>query len=361
MGPTGTIDTRPLSVVAGLITIAVAVAALGVPADRLRATFATSARLRAVETLGRHAECRVTPMDAVPVSDALIARASRLGPLLASWQTIGGCGAGASASGVGGVRWIGRGVRGGYVNVESQGNYVKVGYGYNYVATTTLSHDLTPEWTLGLGVAYLYKFMIDPYQLGYDLANKGPGDVSLMLIRRLGEANQWRAVLTGGVPVGSHNVAWRSPSNRLQQDRQLGFGKPTGSLALERTFDGLSGVSVVGGSASWRGGENEFQSYRAPSSSVYAYTGYLLGPFVPAVGLTLTGFAGNDRDAGEVQPMPRGLATPQVSLEWSNDWVALLLGATVNYNLYIDPIHTPGQARHGLGAWVVALGLAFSP
>jgi hypothetical protein len=256
----GALSARHLSAIGGLFALLIAAAALTVPADRLRATGRAADRLFRLEAERRPAENAVIAGVPAPLADVFAARASRLGPLLASWQTVGGCGAGASASGVGGVRWVGRSVRGGYVNVETQGNYVKVGYGYNYVATTLLTRDVTPEWTAGLSLAYLYKFMYDPYKLGYDLANKGLGDVGVLLVRRFGEANEWRATLSGGLPTASNNVAWRSASNRLLQDRQLGFGRPTAALAVERSFDELWGASIVGTNATWRGGENEFQS-----------------------------------------------------------------------------------------------------
>src|SRR5688572_25136530 len=37
-------------------------------------------------------------------------RARALGPALASWQTIGGCGAGSATGAGAGVKWVGRGV-----------------------------------------------------------------------------------------------------------------------------------------------------------------------------------------------------------------------------------------------------------
>ncbi|HEY0712728.1 MAG TPA: hypothetical protein VGF45_08650, partial [Polyangia bacterium] len=42
---------------------------------------------------------------------------------LASWATIGGCGAGASSGSGAGIKWIGRSVSGGLFQVQCQGNY----------------------------------------------------------------------------------------------------------------------------------------------------------------------------------------------------------------------------------------------
>ena len=49
----------------------------------------------------------------------------RLGPLLASWETIGGCGAGGGTNGAG-VRWIGRNTTGGLFQLISLNNYITI-------------------------------------------------------------------------------------------------------------------------------------------------------------------------------------------------------------------------------------------
>ena len=293
------------------------------------------------------------------ISDAGVVtpRIARLGPLLASWQTVGGCGAGASTGSASGVKWIGRGVRGGLFAVESQVNYVKMPYGYNFISSTLVSYDVNARWILGASVPYLYKFMNDPYQVNVDLANKGPGDVALLLTRRLGDANAWKATLSLGVPTGTNDTAFRT--QLLPQDRQLGLGKPTAALIVDHTIDNLWGPVVIGGTANWRGGTNALQSYRAPSASVYSYVGTLLGPFMPAAGLSLTGFAGNDRDRGEPQALPRASVAANVSLEWATDWMALLIGGSLPYDI---AVHSPTVAStNRFGAWVLAFGAAFAP
>src|SRR6202008_418693 len=71
-----------------------------------------------------------------PMSMSMSRSESRSAPELASWQTVGGCGAGASSGTGAGVKWVGRNVSGGLFHVECQANYVKTTYGYNYVGTT---------------------------------------------------------------------------------------------------------------------------------------------------------------------------------------------------------------------------------
>jgi len=145
----------------------------------------------------------------------------------------------------------------------------------------------------------------------------------------------------------------------LPQDRQLGLGRPTAALILDHTGDHDWGVSVLGATASFRGGENRVGSYRAPAASLYGHLGYLLGPVVPAIGVSVTGFAGRDRDRGLDQASPLASAAASASLEWSNDWLAVLIGASLPYD------YTGGEGRfgpaHGPGAWLIALGASLAP
>lgn len=277
------------------------------------------------------------------------------GPALASWQSVGGCGAGASAGTVGGVRWIGRHVRGGMFHVENQASYVYTPYGYNVVGSALITHDVM-AWKVGLGVPYLYKYMRDPFKVGVDLANKGPGDVSLMVGRRLGEAGSWMTSVIVGVPTGAHDTRYRMQA--LPQDRQLGLGMPTATLVLDHTADHLWGPVVVGAAANWRGGKNGLGSYRAPTVGSYAYAGYLLGPFVPAAGVSLTGFLGKDRDAGEEMAVPLVSVAGQLSLEWATDWMALLVGFQLPYDYRVSS-HTFAPVNR-FGSWILAAGVAFA-
>jgi hypothetical protein len=277
--------------------------------------------------------------------------------LLSSWQTVGGCGAGAGTGTGAGVKWIGRNVTGGLFHVECQANYVKVPYGYNYIATTLLSRDLGPSWNLGVSVPYLYKYMNDPYGMAIDVSNQGLGDVNVLLGHRFGAIASWTATLSVGAPTGVHDATFRA--QLLPQERQLGHGRPTASLMLDHTSDTDWGLTVLGGTVNWRGGENKLHSYRAPSASLYSHVGYVLGPLTPAVGLSVTGSAGHDRNGGMEQGTPLVSAAGSVSLEWATDWVAILLGASLPYD-YVGRVGT-AKGANGLGAWVVALGLAVAP
>jgi hypothetical protein len=297
----------------------------------------------------------------IPGSEVRL-RAERIGRTLASWQSVGGCGAGASTGGGAGVKWVGRNVTGGLFHLECQSNYVRTDYGYNYIITTLVSADVSETWNLGLSVPWLYKYIRNPYGLGVDLANKGVGDVNALLTRKLGPINATSLTLSVGVPSGSHDVRFRN-TELLPQDRQLGLGKPTASLMLDHTMDHIWGPSILGGVLSWRGGENKLGAYRAPSATGYYYVSYMMGPFATAAGLSLTGFAGRDRDRGDEQVSPLFMAAANVSFEWATDWMALLLGASFPYQYDGDKGDANGNARSpwGFAPWIVALGVAFAP
>jgi hypothetical protein len=91
------------------------------------------------------------------------------------------------------------------------------------------------------------------------------------------------------------------------------------------------GLIVLGGAAAWRGGENRIHNYRAPSGTLYGYAGYFLGPLVPASGLSVTGFTGHDRDQDLPQTTPLFSIGREFSLEWSTDWIAVLIAASFPY------------------------------
>jgi hypothetical protein len=248
-------------------------------------------------------------------------------------------------------------VTGGALHAEFQADYVNLDYGYNFVATALISRDLTPTWNVGIIVPYIYKFIRDPYGLGINLGNQGLGDMSLIVTARLGRINDWSAILLVGGPTGVYNANFRNAI--LPQDQQLGFGEPTASAILDHTIDKDWGLMVFGGSASWRGGRNELQSYRAPSASLYGYAGYTLGPFVPAIGLSATGFTGHDEDQLALQATPLFSVAGNVSVEWSTDYVAVLAGASLPYG-YIGSI-SGAPATWGIGAWLVGVGVAVAP
>jgi hypothetical protein len=277
------------------------------------------------------------------------AASATTGAELASWQTVGGCGAGASSGSGAGIKWVGRSVSGGLFQVQCQGNYGPLDDGYVYSANTLINRDLGEKWNLGVNAAWLYKYWNDPTGFGFDISNEGWGDVAVLLTRRLGPTNATNLTLSVGLPTGGYK-AKTSMEYVLRQDKQMGHGKLTSGLVLDHVFDNLWGPVVVGGTVDYRGGENSIGNYRSPAASVYSYAAYLLGPFAPAAGLTVIGFQKRDRDQTREQDRPLVTVAANASIEWASDYVAFLLGASL-------PFDTKGNRQ----PWIAGLGMTLAP
>jgi hypothetical protein len=300
----------------------------------------------------------------VALDPALLLRVARLGPLLSSWETVGGCGAGGTG-GVGvGVKWIGRGTTGGIVQSISQSNYLQLTDGFNSITTEQITRDLNDKWSAGVLVPYVFKMYRDYLNLPVDISNAGLGDVNLFVTRRLGRINDTAVTAAVGLPTGIHDARYKG--DLLTQEKQLGLGKFTGTLMVDHTIDKSWGLWLLGGTASYRGGENDLGNYRAPTGTLYSYAGYFMGPFVPSLGLSLTGQLKPDRDRGIEQDVPLVLVAGQASIEWSTDWIAVLVGVYLPYSIAGSQTSTETGGRKtasvtGLQPWTAALGISISP
>jgi hypothetical protein len=294
---------------------------------------------------------------------ALSLRVRRLSGLLSSWETIGGCGAGSSTGAGGAVRWIGRSAHGGLFDQQVMASYLGLDDGYNLGLSAQFTRDVSEKWNVGLSVPLLYKYYRDYYGLPVDVSNSGFGDVSALVTRRFGEINDTALTLSLGIPTGVHDGRYRN--DYLTQEKQLGAGRLSGSLALEHTLDQDWGVAVFGASGSYRGGENELGNYRAPVAGAYGYCGYFLGPWVPSIGLTAQRFLGVDRDRGLEQQVQLMSVTTTLALEWSTDWIAVLAGASLPYG-WEGSAAPDGAVENdllsaGFQPWTVSLGVSVSP
>jgi hypothetical protein len=315
------------------------------------------------ERSARTALLRHNAPDSAALDAALSLRVTKLGPLLSSWETIGGCGAG-STGGVGQVKWIGRNTTGGLFQDITQANYIHLSNGYNLVFTTQVSRDFTDRLNLGVLVPFAYKRYNNYLGRPVDIDNVGLADINFLGTYKLGEIRDTSVQLSFGIPTGTHDATYKM--DLLTQEKQLGPGRITGSLVIDHTFDRDWGLIVLGGLASWRGGENELGSYRAPLASLYGYAGYFLGPLVPTLGFALSGFLKTDRDRGIEQDVPTLLASLNASIEWSNDWLALLLGVSLPVGLYAPLSNRIGgvkplQSSTGIQPWTAAVGVSVSP
>ncbi len=290
-------------------------------------------------------------------------RVERLDGLLASWQTIGGCGAGTSTSSGGGLKWIGHSVSGGLFNLQNQASYSHLDDGYVLTFNTQISREVAERWVLGVSAPLLYKYYRDYKALPVDISNAGVGDTSAFVTRKFGEIKATALTLTVGFPSGTYKAQYKN--DYLSQEKQLGIGRLTGTLGLDHTMDEQWGVIVLGGAVGYRGGKNDLGNYRAPFANAYGYVGYFTGPFVPSLGLTLQRYFGVDRDRGLEQQMRLMLLTAQAAVEWSNDTVAVLGGISVPFG-WEAGAPAPGGAvataqGPGFQPWTVGVGLTLSP
>jgi hypothetical protein len=320
-------------------------------------------RLTQLERADRDALCAA---DAGGPGWALSPRSRRLGALLSSWEAIGGCGAGGSGSSSS-IKWIGRNVHGGLFNVVQTVSFLHLynnptstdfRSGYNFTSSTQIGKDVSEKISLGVVIPMIYKYYGD-FLHGegippYDVSNGGLGDISVLGTLKLGEINDTILTLSAVAPTGQHKGMNKNINAYLTQEKQLGFGKWAGSLTLDHVFDQIWGLVLVGGSAGYRGGLNDLDSYRAPTASLYAHTGYYMGQFVPSAGLTATGFLQHDRDQNATQNTPLGTLAPSAAVEWSSDYVAVLLGGTL-------PFGTSFNGKYAMLPWTVSLGLSVSP
>ncbi len=359
--------SRPSTFVA-VVLLAVAAVPL---ASRYKEAARFAERLSSLDTRPVPLRAANGPDELAAPDPALMVRVAESGGLVASWQTVGGCGAGAGGGSSIGLKWIGRNVHGGLFNVQELVTYTKIGQPnypeYNFFSNTLITRDLGEKWNVGVNLPVSYKYLVDPMHLGQpgvapvDYSNSGLGDITLLCTRRLGRINALSLTGIVGLPTGTYNA--KIGTTQLNQSQQIGFGRPTASLTLDQAFDEVWGLWVVGGTASYRGGTNDAHNYRSPSGTVYGYVGYFLGPLVPAVGLSITGFKDHDRDQDTPMRTPLYSFAANLSIEYSVDWIAFFLAASIPYGYDGYKLDDSGNARSPwlFLPWTAAFGIAASP
>lgn len=251
------------------------------------------------------------------------------------WGNIGGCGAGGgSSSGAAGAKWIGRGVTGGYVDLQLLATQAYAHGNYFSTFNTRIGTGILPKWNFGLNVPILYK-VGDVDVLGQTSTAHiaGFGDLSAEITRKLGITNASLLTLILSGPTGAHDA--QREGIVLPQHLQLGSGVLGVTAQFEHTVDRDWGLMIFGGSGAYNGWHNSIDDWRAPSFTGYGYVGYIRGPLVPAAGLTLFGKPLHDQERGEDRPDdqdPLFMVVPNLSLEWSTPWLAFLLYASSSFS-----------------------------
>jgi len=248
---------------------------------------------------------------------------------LAGWQSVGGCGVGGAGQGGGGVKWVGRGVSGGLLDLQCITSHSAFFDGAQQTTVNTrFAHTLEYKWVLAATIPFKNNIEdVDVYGESETAHLPGWGDVSLELTRKLGVTNAYTLTLSTTLPTGSADAVRQGVV--LPQRMQLGAGVLTGSVTLEHTRDFDWGLMIFGSSLSYGGLANRMGDQRASSLSVYAHAGYILGPFVMSTGLSLSHKFGEDLERGEPIPdQPMSTASLNLTAEWSSDWVAALLSSS---------------------------------
>ena len=259
-------------------------------------------------------------------------------PPLATWASVGGCGAGggaASAAG-GGIQWIGRNVTGGLLDAQVLTTHT---YAQGNQFTAVAARFAVSPWPrvgVALNVPILHKAgEVAVLGLTKEARLAGFGDVSVEGSYKFGQVLSHQLMLIGIVPTGSADAVRQGVV--LPQHLQLGSGVPGVVAQYQHTRDRDWGLIVAGGTVSYAGWENAIGDSRAPSATAYAHVGYLMGPWVPSAGITVFGKPIHDRERGADRPGrldPLVMVVPSVGFEWSSQWIAVLPAATVglSYN-----------------------------
>ena len=342
----------PFRFAATALVLALAAVALYPVADRALAQRRARQQLRALETVvARKVRPPVTSQ--TPEIPASLLTVREEIPL-ASWGSIGGCGAGGgSSSGPGGgIKWVGRNVTGGLLDVQclpsetwSHGNSFST-------FLTRFGVSPTQRWGLALYAPVLYKVGDVTVPLTGQTKTAriaGFGDFNFELSRKLGRTGAHLLSLIASAPLGAHDAVRQGIV--LPQYLQLGSGVVGATAQYQYTRDRDWGLMLMGGTLNYGGWENSIGDWRAPSATASTHVGYIVGPLVPSAGLTLFGKPVHDRERGAnrlASNDPLFMMVPTLGLEWSSDWVAFFLAGTL------------GLSAHGLESTTLGLGVSSS-
>lgn len=268
------------------------------------------------------------------LADPPLWRTQPVAPVLASWGNIGGCGVGGASSATGGVKWVGRGVSGGLVDVQcTTTQTLMLRNGYQSTVNLRLATGYFDKWVFAAQAPFRVNVQdVDVYGTAKTALLPGWGDAGVEVTRKLGMANNSSLTLSLNFPTGSSDAVRQGVV--LPQQMQLGAGTLTGGLTFEHTQDKDWGLLIFGTSIAYGGWENSSGDLRGSSASAYLYSGFILGPFVPSLGLAYTTkFTGDRERYVRLPDQPMVFLTPSIGLEWTTDMLGLLLAFSAPLSL----------------------------
>jgi hypothetical protein len=170
---------------------------------------------------------------------------------LVPWKNIGGCGAGGSGGlGGGNIKWIGRGVSGGLLDVQSITS-VEIGQTRrNFASMQRLSFKPTFSSSIALSIPVLSKTA--QFQPQTNLPSRtevtgGVGDLLLDFSRTFGSIGQYAFMATLTLPTGQYDIKRGEETNQqyLSNILQLGGGVYAASLGLSYSRDFDRGILIA--------------------------------------------------------------------------------------------------------------------
>ncbi|MBL8025782.1 MAG: hypothetical protein JNL74_05195 [Fibrobacteres bacterium] len=160
---------------------------------------------------------------------------------LQPWEAIGGCGAGGSGgAGGGAAKWIGKGVTGGLLNLQTMASYT---WGENFSFFTFHNRfSAKPTWStdVGLGIPLVSKSAIFQFQSnvkGDPEITGGLGDITLDVSKTFGGSGQYSLTFSTSMPTGQYNI--KRDGLYLPGNLQKGTGlwAPSLSFSYSKDFD----------------------------------------------------------------------------------------------------------------------------
>ena len=155
------------------------------------------------------------------------------------WASIGGCGAGGSGGGSGdGIKWIGQGVSGGYLEAEV---FTKYNVGQNFSGLTMTPHfSVKPTWSTKFGVSV--PFMSHQGEVQYrsnqnptDKSTGGMGDISFDFSKTIGSGGAASLSASLSIPTGQYDI--KRGVDAGQQFLPSSFQKGSGLYSLTLGWD----------------------------------------------------------------------------------------------------------------------------
>ncbi len=155
------------------------------------------------------------------------------------WESIGGCGAGGSGGGSGdGIKWIGQGTSGGYLEAEV---FTKYNVGQNFSAFSVNPHfSFKPTWDTKVGVTI--PFMSHRGEVQYrtnqppvDRSTGGLGDISFDFSKTIGSGGAASLSASLTIPTGQYDV--KRGTDAARQILPSSFQKGSGLYSLTLGWD----------------------------------------------------------------------------------------------------------------------------